>query len=419
MRQIIASAGAACLCATIAQAGGIERGANDYGKLFDSGNQFTFSLAHVTPRVSGTYSEDALAAAALTGVGAGVTETGSMAESYTTMSVAYTNDFSEKLTFGLFQNDAYGANASYTAGFYTGLQADWKSDQLAAILRYQLADRISVLGGLRYVQSEAVITIPDQLIRAATLGQAQDAADAAAAAAEAGDLVLAATLTAQATLLNDIATTTPAGGLTYNAQGEKRGDLGYVLGFAYEIPEIALRVALTWESEVEHNFDSAEQLAGFGVDVTNNTRVTMPQSLALDFQTGIAQNTLLFGQVKWTEWSKWEVRTPEYETITGGAVTGFDNDTITWQVGVGRRFSEAVSGFAQVTYEKANGGEASRLSPTDGSLSLGIGAQYTNANVKLRGGLQYVKIGDAVVADGSRFEGNSAIAAGGSLTLTF
>ncbi len=419
MRNIIAGTCTAWLCASLAQAGGIERNTNDYGKLFDDGNQISFALSYVNPDVSGTYSPVALGAALLTGVGVGVAETGNMSRSYNTLSTSYTGQFSEKLSFGLFQNDAYGADSFYTQGFYTGLRAEWNSDQLAAVLRYEIADNVSVIGGLRYVQSEADITIPDQMIRASTGARALELADAATAAALGGDLALAATLGAQAAALNTIVTTTPPGGLTYNAQGDKRGDLGYVLGFAYEIPDIALRIGLTWESEIQHDFDSAEQLVGFGVDAMNTTSVIMPQSIALDFQTGIAKDTLLFGQVKWTEWSKWEVRTPEYEAITGGEVTGFDNDTVSWQLGVGRRFSEYTSGFAQLGYEKAHGGVASRLSPTDGRISFGVGGQYTKANVKIRGGIQYIKLGDAVVADGTEFNGNSAIAAGGSITLTF
>ena len=43
----------------------------------------------------------------------------------------------------------------------------------------------------------------------------------------------------------------------------------------------------------------------------------------------------------------------------------------------------------------ANGGVASRLAPTDGSKSIGIGGSYTKDNMKISGGVSYAWIGDA------------------------
>ncbi len=209
--------------------------------------------------------------------------------------------------------------------------------------------------------------------------------------------------------------------MEYNASGRRVGDWGAILGVAYEIPDIALRVALlSWQSEIEHTLGTGESLAGLGVDTNSgDTKVTMPQVVALDFQTGIAPGTLLFGQVKWTEWSKWEVRTPEYENATGGAVTAFDNDRVTWKLGVGRSFSEDLSGFAQVTYEAQNGDITSRLAPRDGILSLGVGGQYKMDNMTLRGGIEYAWIGDAEDASGVKYDGNTALGVGLSLTVDF
>lgn len=410
MKHTFIGAGFAALAATSVAAGGIERASNDYGVLFADGSQVAFSLSFAKPKVSGDYD------AALGGG-----STGDMADDYVTTSASYKMDIGENLSFGLFRNKAYGANATYSAGAYTGLTADWDSDQTAMILKYSIGDRFSVYGGARYVQSSATITIPDQLIRP---GVAAGQAQAQAAVTALTNLGVPATdprmIAAQTQLaILTAVVSSPFGALQYDAQGDRRGDWGYVVGAAYEIPDIALRVGLTYESSITHKFDTTETMPGFGLNARTQTEVEMPQSVSLDFQTGIAAGTLLFGKIKWTEWSKWEVRTPGYEGITGGRVTGLDNDTITYNIGVGRQFSENLSGFAQLSYEQANGGIASRLSPTDGMFGIGVGGQYTNDNVKIRGGIQYVTLGDAVDGSNTQFSGNSAFGFGLQATFSF
>ncbi|MFZ7090578.1 OmpP1/FadL family transporter [Primorskyibacter sp. 2E233] len=412
MKKTFFGAASLALTATTAISGGIERSSNDYGLMFQPGTVMNLGHALVTPDVSGDYT------AALGGG-----STGNMAKSYGTFSFAYKNDLSDRLSFGIYHNQAYGAGASYRQGVYTGLNADWQSKQTSAILRYKLADRVSVFGGVRYVLSKADIAIPELLVRGAVGAYATQLATDAAAAAGAGDLATAASLAAKATTLGTAVNplSNPLGdpGLNYTANGAQTGDFGYVLGAAYEIPDIALRVSLTYESSVTHAFDTYEMLPTLGINGNGTTEITMPQSVALDFQTGIAEGTLLFGGVKWTEWSAWEVRTPGYESVTGSEVTGFASDTTTWKLGLGKQFNENYSAFAQITYEAGDGEVASRLSPTDGRTSIGLGAQFTEGPHKLRVGLEYVKLGNATDSTGVKFENNSAIGFGMSYTTTF
>jgi long-subunit fatty acid transport protein len=415
MKKTLMGAGLAALAATGVSAAGIERSSNDYGVLFAEGSQLSFGLSFVKPRVSGDYP------AALGGG-----STGNMANSYTTLSAAYKMDLGEKLSLGLYLNDGYGADASYTQGFYTGLQARWDSNQTAIIGRYAITDRVSVYGGARAVNSSATIAIPDQMIRASTqaaiLEQTGQTTVAAADTALANFITLTGDPTgelAQTRALLGATVAAPVGSFQYDADGAGTTDYGYVAGVAYEIPDIALRVALTYESAIEHEFDTTESLPVFGIPGSSQTKVTMPQSVTLDFQTGVAAGTLVFGKIKWTEWSEWEVRTPGYESVTGGNVTGLDNDTISYNLGIGRQFNDRLSGFAQMSYEKANGGIASRLAPTDGSFGLGIGGQYTLDDMKLRAGVQYVKLGDATDGSGVEFSGNSALGFGFQVSFSF
>ena len=99
----------------------------------------------------------------------------------------------------------------------------------------------------------------------------------------------------------------------YGWTGSDDWGLGYVLGGAYEIPEIALRVALTWGSATEIEVESVEThvldpaSGSFGT-VRSRTDITMPHiggraladrlvqqypSLAVIFMSGHRQESLV------------------------------------------------------------------------------------------------------------------------------
>lgn len=398
MKKICVAAGALALAATSAQAGGIDRGRLGFGILFEQGNYMEFGASHVAPKVKGTYTGLPGPAAVFNG-----TSTGDMAGDYTTLSFGYKRDVNETLSWAFYLNTPFGADSSYGAGLYTGLDAEWKSQQAALVLKYKVAPSVSVYGGLKAVRSSATIAIPDALIRG---GLAQ-----AGAAGNAGAAFLAANA--------------PAGSLAYSADAARDTALGYIVGAAYEKPEIALRVGLTYESGFTHKFDTTESMgaasiAGLGAAFApSTTNIEIPQSLTLDFQSGVAKDTLVFGSIRWAEWSVWEVNPRGYNALTGGNVTDFDNNVMTYQLGVGRRLNEQLSVFARMGYEKSNGGVASRLSPTDGSKSIGIGGTFTKDKMKVTAGLEYVKVGDAVDGSGTRFAGNKAVGFGLSVGYRF
>jgi len=389
MKNTLKLTAALMLTTTAATAGGIERGSNAYSVLFEEGNYVALSFSTVRPDVSGDYPA---------GVPFGGGSTGNMSKDYTNAGLALKYELNNRFDVGLFLNQPYGANADYPDGAYAGLSADWESNQIALVLKYQATPNISVFGGIRSVESQADIAIPDAVIRGGIAQSAQDAADA-------GDL-------ATAGVLSNIASTTAAGALGYSAETDDSRETSYILGAAYERPEIALRVALTYETGYKHKFAGTETLTGLGVSGTSDFEIEMPQSVTLDFQTGVAADTLVFGSIRWAEWSVWEVRPNGYDTALNDRVTGIDNDVTTIRLGVGRQINEDLSVFARVTYEGDNGDEASRLAPTDGSTAFGIGGSYTYNDVKFTGGLEYIKLGDATDGSGVEFADNDAIALG-------
>ena len=449
MKKQLTLTAALMLTTTAASAAGIDRTLTNYGIMFETGNYAELSYATVSPDVSGEYP-----AAAPFGGGS----TGNMSEDFSTLSGSVKYDLSDRLAVGLFSNQPFGADASYNEGFYTGLAAEWNSRGTSVVLKYQINPNISVYGGIRSIVSQATVRIPNQLAGAntaqqliagaqqAAAGAQQAAAGAAAAqaaaqaAAAGGDLAGAATLAAQATALAAQAQTLatqaqtagaqaqaildPAnattGPFTYTATTDSDRQTSYILGAAYERKEIALRVALTYESGYDHEFNSTENLAAAGLaDFQSVTNVSMPDVYTLDFQSGVAPGTLVFGSIRHATWSDWEVRPDGYEGVTGTSVVGIENDSTTYRIGVGRQITDQFSGFARITYEPSNGDTVNRLAPTDGSTAFGFGGSYSNGPIKITGGVEYIRFGEGTDPSGVAFAENDAVAVGLSVGYRF
>lgn len=287
--------------------------------------------------------------------------TGNIAVPYVSMSAGYKQAITDSLDFGIVIDQPFGADISYQ-GLLTGMaDAELTTWSATGLLRYKITENISLIGGLRV-----------QTVK--------------------GDVSLL--------------------GGAYTLDVDSDIGLGYVVGAAYEIPEIALRAALTYNSAISHEMTGTE--AGFPTTFTQDT----PQSINFDFQTGIAQNTMVFGSVRWVDWSSFQIAPPIY-----GVLTSYASDTITYEIGIGHRINDAFSVAATVGYEAPMGGVFSDLGPTDGHWSAGIGGSWqVNENMKFSGGVNYVALGDAnggALTGGSPFTGNHAIGVGLSLTTNF
>lgn len=202
----------------------------------------------------------------------------------------------------------------------------------------------------------------------------------------------------------------------YNVKVGRDGAFGWVAGVAYEIPDIALRFALTYQSEIEHNFDLIETTpAGVpfigGTTLNTSTTTKTPQSVNLDFQSGIAKDTILFGNVRWAEHSVTDL-------VVLGALGGRDlidiDDSFTYTIGVGRRFNQNWSASLAYIYEDADGDNlVSPLAPTHGMEAIRLGVQYQTEKMKVAAGVRYTKLGDAVAAPGgtpvANFNDNDAL----------
>lgn len=350
MKHYLAAA-ALVVGASPVMAGGIERNPQSMAILFQQGNYLELGATLGRPRVSGTN--------ALLAPGG----TGNVARRFVNGSLAFKGDINEQLSYAIILDQPFGADSLYPAGsLLSGLSGKVDNTMLTGVLRYQFGNGFSVHGGIRSSWTSGAASLP-AAIGAYTLSTNTDQA------------------------------------------------WGYLLGVAYEMPEIAMRVALTYNSSIKHSFTATETLGGAAVAPQNRFTTKLPESVNLEFQTGIAEDTLLFGSVRWVKWRDFVIPAPGNPALA--SLVAYQKNSMTYTLGVGRRFNENWSGSVSISHDTGNGNPTTNLGPIGKRTSLGLGASYTVDNVTISGGVQYTRLGSATTANiGSQFGSNSAIGAG-------
>lgn len=206
----------------------------------------------------------------------------------------------------------------------------------------------------------------------------------------------------------------------YDAKFKQDHAVGWLAGLSYQIPDIALKAAVTYRSKIDHDMQVTETMFGQPLEVTtpSKTKISTPQSVSLDFQTGVYKDTLAYANVRWVNWKDFHIRPTQFGAVTeyltgliseGTYTGGFDLDNYQkdqWManVGIGHQFSEKWSASTEVSWDSGTGDPASTLNPTQGSWSLGIGVQFNPApNYFIAGGIKYFWLGDVVAEDGTYY----------------
>lgn len=188
----------------------------------------------------------------------------------------------------------------------------------------------------------------------------------------------------------------------YDAKIATDTQLGWAAGLAFYKPEIALKAALTYRSEIEHETEIAETIPVTGYAGKKDFKVTLPDSWNLDFQTGVNPTTLLTAKVRYVPWSDFDIRPTQYTETTklrypqGLPIISYDKDQWSAEVGLGKRVSDRLAVSGAVGWDSGAGNPASSLGPIKGYYSLGLGARYNvTPEWSLSLGGKYFKFGDA------------------------
>lgn len=345
-----------------ATAGGIDRATTGTSTLFEKGSYVELSYASTTPSVGPN-------ATPTLNIDGGMNVT----QSFTTTQFSFKTDLNDKLSVAISSNNnPFGVDVDYDdfatgGGAYAGitsLRANLDSTAVTAMARYKITDRVSAIAALKYqtVSGTADVSVPLTAASQALGGPAVD-----------GDVSLT-----------------------------RASDTNFIVGASYEIPEIALRVVGTYESEA--TFDPSVIAKTSGAN-TGPGQIKTPEVLMLEFQSGVAANTLVFGSIRHAKWEDAQVK---MSAAYGNAqLSDFDNST-TYTLGVGRKFSDSFSASLSASMDTGDGDDASLLAPMGGSTAISLGGKYTlNNGMAISGGVSHR------VYDSATWYGNDSVLGGG------
>ncbi|WP_223478027.1 OmpP1/FadL family transporter [Oricola indica] len=414
IRTITIGLGFATALTSVAMAGGFSRGTADTDILYEEGGAVTrLGAVYVMPQRGYEM------------IGGAPATDGDYSDAYVVPSLAFKLDVNDDLRCAATMTDAYGGGATYgdqaiAAGRLDGtgtVTKNFTSNEIGATCGFKFdlgKGRAWIIGGVfgeNFTYSETVSLADMTYLNG--IGSPLEPFGGSSAGENSGTL-------------------------SFNGQYE----LGYRVGVAYEIPEIALRAQLMYRSGVKHDpggsfrfFDTAtgDTLLGGAADFSTLGHGRLPQSVELKAQSGIAPGWLAFGSVKWTDWSV--VQTLDY-TISFPPPTG-DRDTNLeyfwkdgWTVsgGVGHAFNDMVSGSLSLTWDQ---GVSTTEDVFTDTWTLGGGlAIAANSNTKLSvgGAVSYLTSGSVAQQLGADGPGDTfaysvgndwSYALGGNLLIKF
>lgn len=379
------------------QAAGLDRSGQSISAFLQPGNYAEAGISVLDPEVQGKDNAG--------------NKVSDMAEDYYFPTAAIKIQATDKISLGLLYDQPFGADSQYApesnafatvntnTGVLEGTSVEVKTNSITALIGYQPNENWNVYAGPVYQSVKGKVSLRGTAYR--------------------GPQVL--------------------GG--YDIDLKESEAYGWLAGFAYSIPEIALKAAVTYRSEIKHELDTTETF-GFGTDgalyipgltgtllgkpvipTYHKAEITTPQSVNIDLQSGIAKNTLAFANIRWVHWDQFAVK-PAYLSQLTGALTGkqqnlvdYSDDQWSANVGLGRKFNNKWSGSASVGYDSGAGNPVTTLGPTEGYWNVGLGGQYSPAeNYFIQAGVKYFWLGDATAQTGGNpvgeFEDNYAMGYG-------
>ena len=359
-------------------AAGLDRSGQSILPFLQSGNYAEASISVLDPSVSGKSNN-----------GATVTD---MADDYYFPSAALKVQATDHFSFGLLYDQPYGADSQYSSDLGAfgdgteGTSVKVRTNNLSLIVGYQPTENWNIYAGPVYQTVKGNVSLRG---------------------------------TAYSSLSG------------YNINLKENDAFGWLAGAAYQIPEIALKAAITYRSEIKHELDTSETFAlGAVVRPNSNTEVVTPQSVNIDLQSGVAKDTLAFANIRWVHWDQFAVK-PTYlaaatQAARGKAQNLIDYSDDQWSIttGLSHKFNDKWAGSASVGYDSGAGNPVTTLGPVEGNWSIGLGAQYSPAqSYFIAAGVRYLWLGDADAQTGGNvvgsFEDNSALAYGMKIGYRF
>ncbi len=365
-------------------AAGLDRSGQSISAFLQPGNYAEAGLSVLDPTVEGTDNN-----------GNAVSD---MGDDYVFASAAVKVQATDNISFGLLYDQPFGADAQYgvdSSIFNDGIEGTnvkVRTNNLTALIGYQPNKNWNFYAGPIWQTVEADISLR---------GNAYSKAPGA----------------------------TLSG---YNIKVDQKEAYGWAAGFAYSKPEIALKAAVTYRSEIKHKASAHETsnlyIPAYGIDlrsVNASVNATTPQSINIDLQTGVSQNTLVFANLRWVDWNDFVV-SPKLlaNPLINQNLIDYSKDQYSATIGASHKFNSKWAATAAVGYDSGAGNPVTTLGPTEGYWSIGFGGQYSPAeNYFIQAGVKYFWLGDADAQTGGNvkasFENNYALGYGMKIGYRF
>ena len=204
----------------------------------------------------------------------------------------------------------------------------------------------------------------------------------------------------------------------YNAIFKQDAAVGWLAGFAYQVPDMVLKAALTYHSKIDHKINVSENVLGTPLLLVDEskTKISTPQSINLDFQTSITVSTLLYSNIRWVNWKDFVIRPAQFGALSQLATTTMSSGTYTggfnlddyqknqWSatVGVAKQWTPLWSGAFDLGWDSGTGDPASIFNPTKGYWGVGLALKYNpEPDYFISGGVKYFWLGDVTTQNGT------------------
>ena len=165
------------------------------------------------------------------------------------------------------------------------------------------------------------------------------------------------------------------------------------------MPQISGKGQKNWSDETDMALaavSGAPATGAAGATAVSNATMVIPQTLTLNFQSGIAEDTLMFGSIHKADWDTAQIAIPVNGAISAVG-SSFSNRTA-YSVGIGRKLTDDISVLGSYSTEDGSGATSNDpFTLTDGSQTLALGARYTYENMTISGGYSYTKVGDVTM----------------------
>lgn len=346
---------------SIAISGGLDSTGQSINTFLQSKNYAELNIISVSPDVSG---KDYLG-----------NDIPNIGETRTLATGGVKFQLNDKFSLGLLYDQPFGAKAKYEGnslftvtdsnGIISASETKVSSHNLTTLLSYSPKTNFKIFGGIAYQEMNASLQL-----RGAAYG--------------------------------------PLSG--YNLNFDSGSGHGWIGGFAYELPKIALKTSLTYRSKISHDLETHESsnIDNFE-NLNSTTKFTTPQSINFDFQTGISQNTLLFGNVRWSNWTNFIVSPEMYQSITHKELVLYQKNPISANIGLGRKLSDKISTSVSLGWDSGSG-DGTSLQPINGYKNIGLGFLFKpNDKINITSGFKYFWVGDSNNSI-SEFKNNNALA---------